>query len=70
MGETLELPNITPEPPTTANIGSVGLAVVASNTQNEQSEETTGFPGTRDQVCKGERVPKHEQSLPVDKTEE
>jgi hypothetical protein len=70
MGETLELPNITPEPLTTANIGSVGLAVVASKMQNEQLEETIEFPGACDQVCKEELVPKREQSLPVDRIEE
>jgi hypothetical protein len=60
MGETLELSNVTPEPPTTANSGSVGLADVGSNTQNEQLEKTTGFSGACDQVCKEERVPNHE----------
>jgi hypothetical protein len=68
--ETLELSNITPERPKTSNSGSVELAVVASNTQNKQLEETTRFSGTRDQVCKEKRVPKHEKSLPVDKTDE
>jgi hypothetical protein len=67
MGETLDLSNVTPEPPKTANSGSVGLAGVASNTENERLEKTTGFSEACDQVCKEERVPKHEQSLPVDK---
>jgi hypothetical protein len=70
MGETLELPNITPERPTTSNSGSVEPTVVASNTQNEQLEETSGLSGACDQVCEEERVPNHEQSLPVDKIED
>jgi hypothetical protein len=70
MGETLDLSNVTPEPPKTANSGSVELTVVAGNTYNEQLEETTGFSGTRDQLCKEERVPNREQSLPVDKIDE
>jgi hypothetical protein len=70
MGETLELSNVTPEPPKTANSGSVGLAVVASNTHNEQPEEPIESSGACDQVCKEERVPNREQSLPVDKIED
>jgi hypothetical protein len=70
MRETLELSNITPESPKTANSGSVGIAVVASDTQNEQLEEPIELSGACDQVCKEERVPNHEQSLPVDKIEE
>jgi hypothetical protein len=67
MGETLELSNINSEPPKIAGSDSVGLTVVASNTQNDQLEETAGFSGACDQICKEERVAKHEQSLPVDK---
>jgi hypothetical protein len=64
--ETLELP----EPPNNANSGPVGLADVASNTQNEQSGEPVELSGGCEQLCKEERVPEHEQSLPVDKIEE
>jgi hypothetical protein len=67
MGETLELPDITPERPKTSDSGSIELAVVASNTLNEQLEETTVFSGICGQVCKEERVPKHELSLSMDK---
>jgi hypothetical protein len=70
MRKTLELSNITLERPKTSNSGSVGIAVVASDTKNEQLEGPIELTGACDQVCKEERVSNREQSLPVDKIEE
>jgi hypothetical protein len=55
--------NVTPERPKISDSGSIELAVVASNTQNEQLEEPTGLSGSHHQVCVGEYVLKPEQGF-------